>query len=92
MNMTIDQFKESLIGLLVNYKKQALFEELDTNTKSAFTKMYNKINVETIQQKRKSVSRTNMHLVDPAQTGSMKMYKSEHINPEFSSSKFDPDI
>lgn len=43
-NLTMDQFKENVMGLLVSEKKLKLFDNIETAVKTHFTKTFNSLN------------------------------------------------
>ena len=76
----IEQFKENIIGLLVNEKKIALFNDnIETTVKTAFTKTYNTLMASSIKNVKKAKA------VPAAATGGP-------VSMSFGGSKFDPDI
>ena len=52
----MDQFKENMMGLLVSEKKLAMFNDIDTAMKTAFTKKFNELNQSSIKAVKKTRS------------------------------------
>ncbi len=59
--LTIDHFKEHLLELNDKCKGALRFNMLDTQTKSAFTRVYHKLHPDIVVKKKKTTAAGNAH-------------------------------